>query len=116
MQWEERNLAELAASCEYFSTEKLCEMLTESEKAKAKRQVNCQNSENMTCCYVCLFRRDCDIKCSYLGSIENESPKIEPEKGEAKPTVINDKKPEMDQTENATVSFCSECNAEMSHA
>ncbi len=111
-----RNLAELAGSCEYFSTEKLCEMLTESEKARARRQVHCQNSENMTCCYVCSFRRDCDIKCRYLGNIENESSQTEADKSEVEPTVINGKKTEMNQTENAPVFFCSECNVEMSLA
>ena len=100
--------------CEYLTSEKLCSAVSDSEKAKAARQVRCKNDEKMTCCYICLFRRECAINCRFLGNIENESQQIGAEKTEADSAFINDKKTEVDQTENATVTCCSLCNVEMS--
>jgi hypothetical protein len=107
-------LSDLANSCEYITSEKLCLAVSESEKAKAARQVRCKNDEKMTCCYICLFKRECAINCRFLGNIENESQQIEAEKTEADNAFINDEKIEEDKTKNATFTRCSLCNVEMS--
>lgn len=107
-------MSDLANSCEYITSEKLCLAVSESEKAKAARQVRCKNDEKMTCCYICLFKRECAINCRFLGNIENESQQIEAEKTEADNAFINDEKIEEDKTKNATVTCCSLCNVEMS--
>jgi hypothetical protein len=86
----------------------------ESEKAKARRQERCQNEEKMTCCYVCLSRRECAISCRFLGNVKNEPSSVEAEKTEAQSTFSNDKENEAPQTENAPVTCCSLCNVEMS--
>ncbi len=68
----------------------------------------------MTCCYICLSRRECAISCRFLGNIGNEPPTFEAKKTEAESTVNNDKETEVPQTENAPVACCSLCNVEMS--
>ena len=55
VQQEEYNLSDLANSCEYLTSEKLCLAVSESEKARSSRQVRCKNNEKMTCCYLCMF-------------------------------------------------------------
>jgi hypothetical protein len=107
-------LSDLANSCEYLTIEKLCSAVSDGEKAKASRQVRCQNDEKMTCCYLCLSRRECAIKCKFLGNIENESSPLEAEKTEAESTFNNDKKTEVYQMKNAPDTCCSLCNVEMS--
>jgi hypothetical protein len=114
VQWEESILSDLANSCEYLTIEKLCSAVSESEKAKANRQERCQNDEKMTCCYICLSRRDCAISCKFLGNIGNESPPVETEKTEPPSKFTDDKKTEAPQTENAPVTCCPLCNVEMS--
>lgn len=109
-------MSDLAVCCEYLTIEKLCSAVSDSEKAKAARQVRCKNDEKMTCCYICLSRRECAINCRFLGNIEHESSPIEAEKTEAESTFINDKKTEVDQTENAPVTCCSLCKVEMSQS
>ena len=107
-------MSDLANSCEYLTIEKLCSAVSDSEKAKASRQVRCQNDEKMTCCYLCLSRRECAIKCKFLGNIENESSPLEAEKTEAESTFNNDKKTEEYPAKNAPDTCCSLCNVEMS--
>jgi hypothetical protein len=106
-------LSDLANGCEYFTIDKLCSAVSESQKGKANRQIRCQNDEKATCCYVCSFRPLCEIKCRFLGKIEGESPQTEAEKGGVD-TAFNDKKTEVNQTENGSIVCCSECNAKMS--
>ena len=107
-------MSDLANSCEYLTIEKLCSAVSESEKAKANRQARCQNDEKMTCCYICLSKRECSISCKFLGNIGNETSPVEAEKTETQSTVGSDKKTEAPQTENVPVTCCSLCNVEMS--
>ena len=107
-------MSDLAVCCEYLTSEKLCSAVSDSEKAKAARQVRCKNDEKMTCCYICLSRRECAINCRFLGNIEHESSPIGAEKTEAENTFINDEKIEVDKTKNATITCCSLCNVKMS--
>jgi len=111
---EERDLSDLANSCENLTSEKLCLAVSDSEKAKAARQVRCKNEEKMTCCYLCMFILECATPCRFLGNTENDSSPIEVEKTKAENTFINDIKTEKDQTKNAPVPCCSLCNVEMS--
>jgi hypothetical protein len=107
-------LSNLANSCEYLTSEKLCLAVSESEKAKATRQVRCKNDEKMTCCYLCMFVMDCAAPCRFLGNDKIDSSPIEVEKTEAESTLIDDNKTQEDQMKNAPVIFCSLCDAEMS--
>jgi hypothetical protein len=86
----------------------------ESEKAKANRQLRCQNEEKMTCCYVCLSRRECAVSCNFLGDTENQGSPVEPEKNRNEDAFSEDKKDQDPQTEKAPAVCCSLCNAEMS--
>ncbi len=113
MQWGENNLSNLANSCEYLTSEKLCLAVLESEKAKATRQVRCRNDEKMTCCYLCMFVLDCATPCRFLGSTENVSQQIDPEKTPINSTALSEEKPEENKTKNAPAT-CSLCNVEMS--
>ena len=106
-------MSDLANSCEYLTSEKLCIAVSDSEKAKASRQVRCKNDEKMMCCYLCLFILDCATPCRFLGNIENESQQIDTEKTEIDSTFISNEKTEVDHSKNAIV-YCSLCNVEMS--
>jgi hypothetical protein len=108
-------LSYLANSCEYLTSEKLCLAVSESEKAKASRQVRCKNEEKMTCCYLCMFVLDCATPCHFLGSSENE-PHIDHEKTPIKSTAISEQKLEENKTKKTPVTYCSACNIEMSQA
>jgi len=107
-------LSNLANSCEYFTIEKLCSAVLESEKAKANRQLRCQNEETLSCCYVCYSRRECAISCKFLGNTENQRSAIEPEKPVAQSTVNDVTKAEIAQTKKAPMVCCSLCTTEMS--
>ncbi len=109
-----KRVSDLANSCEYLTSEKLCLAVSESEKAKAARQVRCKNDEKLTCCYLCMLVLDCATPCRFLGNNENVSSPIEAEKTETENTVLNDNKTEEPQTENNVVPCCSTCNVEMS--
>jgi len=106
-------LSDLASSCEYLTSEKLCLSVSESEKARSSRQVRCKNSEKMTCCYLCMFVLDCATPCRFLETTENEPQPIEAEKIQISNTLISDHKPEEDKIQNAPGICCSLCNAEM---
>jgi RNase P subunit RPR2 len=106
-------LEELAVSCEYLTSDKLCLAVSESEKAKAGRQVRCENHEKMGCCYVCLFKRECAIGCTYLGNFENEPQQIRGEKSEATSTHTKDEKSEVANAEKVQTVTCFSCNLEM---
>ena len=110
---EEKNLSDLANSCEYLTSEKLCLAVSESEKAKASRQVRCKNDEKMTCCYLCMFVLDCATPCHFLGSSENEHQQINNEKTRSTVTVISEQKPEEDKIRDSSATCCSLCNVEM---
>jgi hypothetical protein len=106
-------LSDLANSCEYLTSEKLCLAVIESEKAKASRQVRCKNDEKMTCCYLCMFVMDCATPCHFLGNSENEPQQVEHEKTPVSSTVINEQKIGEDETLYSSVTCCSLCNVEM---
>jgi hypothetical protein len=103
-------LSDLADSCEYLTIEKLCAAVSESEKAKANRQTRCQNEEKLSCCYLCLSRRECSVSCKFLGKTGSNSLSVEAEKAETED--ISNKKTEI-LTENAPM-FCPSCNVAMS--
>lgn len=107
----EGNLSDLARSCEYLTLEKSCLAVSESEKAKASRQMRCQNEEKMTCCYLCVSRRECVISCRFLGNMENQV-----SSAQAENTFNHDKTTEEPHTKNAPAICCSLCNVEMSQA
>jgi hypothetical protein len=109
-------LAELAVSCEYLTSDKTCLAVSENVKAKAARQVRCENYEKMSCCYVCLFKRKCSIGCTYLGHFENEPQQIRDEKSEKDKAQIKDENREVVKTERVPVVNCSSCNLEMCQA
>jgi hypothetical protein len=106
-------LSDLANCCEYLTIDKSCSVLSENEKAKANRQIRCQNDEKTSCCYICQSRSGCNIKCAFLGNPENEPSRIEPEKSEAKTISKIDENAEVSQIEKILVA-CSFCNIEMS--
>jgi hypothetical protein len=108
-------LSDLANCCEYLTIDKSCSVISDNEKAKANRQIRCQNDEKISCCYNCQSRPECDIKCTFLGNSENKPSRIEPEKTEAKTTSKIKENAEINQIEKAPVA-CSFCNIEMSHA
>ena len=115
VQKEETNLSDLASSCEYLTNEKLCLAASESEKSRASRQVRCKNDEKMTCCYLCMFVLDCSNPCRFLGGYENEPQQVDAEKTKINSLVISEEKADVNKMENASVTFCSLCNVEMSH-
>jgi hypothetical protein len=109
-------VSDLANSCEYLTSEKLCLAVSESEKSRTSRQVRCKNDEKMTCCYLCMFVLDCANPCRFLGGYENEPQEVDAEKTKINISEINKEIAEVDKTENASVTFCSLCNVEMSQA
>jgi hypothetical protein len=114
VQQEEYNLTDLANSCEYLTSDKLCLAVSESEKARSSRELRCKNSEKMTCCYLCMFVLDCATPCRFLGNTENGPPQKEAKKTEIDITFNGDKNNEEDKTENTPVTCCSSCNVQMS--
>ena len=107
-------MSDLANSCEYLTTDKLCLAVSESEKAKAARQVRCRNNEKATCCYLCMLVFNCPNPCQFLGNAENESQPIITEQAENKSTPIRNEKTQIEQSKNSTAAFCTLCNVEMS--
>jgi hypothetical protein len=109
-------LSDLANSCEYLTNEKLCQAVSESEKAKAARQVRCRNEEKMTCCYLCMLVLDCATPCRFLGNNENAPQQIDVENTNINNPAVSDEKLEGNKTENSPAICCSLCNIEMSKA
>ena len=105
-------MSDLANSCEYLTSEKLCSAVSADEKAKASRQARCKNSDKTTCCYLCMVVFDCASPCRFLGSGENTS-KIDSEENLTS-TVPAEQKPAADKTKNDTSTLCSLCNVELS--
>jgi hypothetical protein len=105
-------LSDLANSCEYLTSEKLCLAASESEKSRASRKVRCKNEENMTCCYLCMFVLDCANPCRFLGGYENEPQQVTVEKTKINSSTINEEKNELDKKEHVLDTFCSLCNFE----
>ncbi len=112
-QQEESNMSDLANSCEYLTSDKLCLAVSQNERAKASRQVRCKNEEKMTCCYLCMFVMNCTTPCRFLGNNENDSQKTYDEKTQVNSPIIKEEKPEAVET-NQSASWCSSCNIEMS--
>jgi len=104
-------LSDLASSCEYLNIDKTCTTFSDDPKAKANRQLKCQNSQKISCCYLCIFRSQCAISCKYLGQYGNytESKHVI----EDACTVDKDLKVEASQLESVPVAFCFSCNVEM---
>ena len=107
-------MSDLANSCEYLTSEKLCLAASESEKSRASRQVRCKNEEKMTCCYLCMFVLDCANPCRFLGGYENEPQQVNSEKTKINNSIVSEEKREERKTENSPVTCCSLCNVEMS--
>ena len=117
MKQEACNLSDLANSCEYLTSEKLCLAISENDKAKAARQLRCRNDEKMTCCYLCMFVLDCATPCQFLGSGENGLLKIDREKAPIESAAPYKLKTEEEcNTEKVTVTNCSLCDVEMFQA
>jgi hypothetical protein len=106
------NLSDLANSCEYLTIDKLCSAVSESEKAKANRNIRCQNEEKTSCCYICQIRRGCQIKCKFLGNTEIDFRPTETRKTTNENTET-ETKTEASTSKEAPM-FCSSCNGEMS--
>ncbi len=110
-------MSDLANSCEYLTSEKLCLAVIDNEKSKASRQVRCKNDEKSTCCYLCMLVFDCANPCRFLGSAENEPHPIDADKTPIDSKLIDEeKKPVEGKSENSDVAWCSMCNVEMSQA
>lgn len=109
-------MSDLVNCCEYLTSEKLCLAVSESEKAKAARQVRCKNEEKMTCCYLCMFVLDCATPCRFLGGNENEPQPVDVEKNCVDRTTINEGKLEEKTNKEYPALCCSVCNIEMSKA
>ena len=107
-------MSDLANSCEYLTGEKLCLAVSESEKAKAARQVRCKNEEKMTCCYLCMFVLDCATPCRFLGNNENDPQQIDAEKTNIDIRSNSEEKLEENKTKDNPALCCSSCNVEMS--
>ena len=60
-----------------------------------------------------MFVLDCEAPCRFLGNSENESQQIDTERNPLNNSISNES-PEEDKKENASVTFCSLCNVEMS--
>jgi hypothetical protein len=106
-------LSDLANSCEYLTSEKLCLAVSDNAKAKASRQVRCKNEEKLTCCYLCMFVLDCAMPCRFLGINESVPQRIDAEKTQADAKLVNDEKPEVEKAKDAEAALCSLCNVEM---
>jgi hypothetical protein len=63
-----------------------------------------------------MFVLDCSNPCRFLGGYENEPEQVEAEKIKINSSVISEERTELNKTEDVSVSFCSFCNVEMSHA
>jgi hypothetical protein len=107
-------LSDLAVSCEYLTIEKSCSAVSESEKAKAARQLRCVNDEKDSCCYICMSKSRCAINCNYLGKTPNETQQVAAEKPEVDSSTITDKKTKANNLKEATDTFCPSCNVKMS--
>jgi hypothetical protein len=113
----QNNLWDLANSCEYFTTEKICNAIAENEKAQTNRKAKCENTDTTSCCYLCPSRPRCTISCNYLGnpdathvSVRSEDALIE--------NIINEAK-ELQETkiinnQGNQDKYCPVCNVEMS--
>jgi hypothetical protein len=111
----ESNLSDLALCCEYLTLDKTCSGVLESQKAKAARQIHCQNDEKTACCYLCLFKRNCSINCRFLGNVENktETEPVENQKTDNDHQTVDDTKTEAQQTKETQIICCSTCDIEM---
>jgi hypothetical protein len=87
-------------------------VVSESEKAKAKRQLQCQNDEKMTCCYICFSRRDCAISCKFLGNFGSSVPQVESQI-DIQNKLDSEQETDASLIEN-TPAVCSSCNVEVS--
>jgi hypothetical protein len=109
-------LSDLAYSCEFLSAEKTCDLLTENVKAKANREVRCENEEKTSCCYLCLTRMQCGICCKYLGNLNSAYVPVEPEKAPTERSIEESKELKEAQIGNSQLQYCLDCNVELSQA
>ncbi|MCL2288964.1 MAG: hypothetical protein FWC33_07345 [Candidatus Bathyarchaeota archaeon] len=109
-------MSDLANSCEYLSIDNTCAIISKDPKAKAFRQLKCENSQNVaSCCYLCLFRSQCATSCKYLGQYGNH---FEPQTmtDNMSPDAVQESKDGASQFENVLVVFCFSCKTEMIYA
>jgi hypothetical protein len=110
-------LSDLANSCEYLSIDKTCTLLTDNPKAKAFRQLKCENRQNITsCCYLCALRLKCATSCKYLGQSENSSELRHVPENTCTDDDVEEFKGDTSQFESVPVAFCFSCNVEMAWA
>lgn len=109
-------MSDLANSCEYFTAEETCNLVAESAKAKANREVRCGNPEKLSCCYLCQLRPQCAISCKYLGSSDTAYVLVELEKAPTESRTGGPKEPQETEISNNQAKYCPDCNAEMSEA
>jgi hypothetical protein len=101
-------LANVEVCCEYLAIDNSCNAVSENVKAKAARQVRCKNDEKLTCCYLCVYRQNCGLRCSFLGKMGNESPSAP-----AEDVIIEESKIEVDTQKSTDGITCSSCKATM---
>lgn len=116
MQWEEGILSDLANSCEYFTAEKICNAVTESEKAQANRHLKCENEEKMYCCYLCSLRPKCAISCKYLGNLGMAYVPVGLERTQTPDLLDEPKETQQTQLVNNQAEYCVTCKVEMSES
>jgi hypothetical protein len=110
-------VSDLANSCEYLNIDKTCAAFSDNTKTKTNRQLKCKNNQNPTaacCCYLCIFKPQCDISCNYLGQSENHTK----QDNITKDTYAHSEKfkTETQKFEQVPVAFCFSCNIPMASA
>lgn len=54
------------ADCEYLVDGRLCKAVIEQPEGRDIRKDFCRNSRKDYCCYLCAYRENCEISCSFL--------------------------------------------------
>jgi len=107
-------LSDLTSGCEYHTAEKTCLAVIENPKAQINRQLHCLNDDKQSCCYICDSRRECPIRCKYLGEADNTNPtqpKTETLQPPAQTATFS--QPEIKAACGIPVAYCTSCNVEM---
>ena len=55
--------------CEYLLEGRLCKAVAELPEVKSARKEFCRNNPKDYCCYLCSYRENCEIACSYLNRL-----------------------------------------------
>ncbi|MGB9841615.1 MAG: hypothetical protein ACPLKZ_02695, partial [Candidatus Bathyarchaeales archaeon] len=54
------------SKCEYLINGRLCNAIMEQPEGRDIRKEFCKNSQKNYCCYLCAYRENCEISCSFL--------------------------------------------------